>query len=244
MRLQEEYNRVNTITPYGGITYTKDGPQPMSFDDWQAQNPSSGTQPSGYSRQGWVNNGGSSKNANPRAGYDKYAAGFGGGKTTANFNYSPELQSLFDRQFDPNAYDQYKTDYMGDYNELLQPGRDRQMDRFEQRAFDRGMPEGGDIYGDLYRTTLGDPWARQDTMAAQNAQQMADQARLQDYNRLMSAMGGSQINAPNIDVMGAQNMALNADFANQANQSSIWDTLPTLAGAYMVGAPDSSWLWS
>jgi len=242
MRQMEEYNRVNTTTPFGSIKYTKDGPQPMSFGDWQTQNPSPAT--SSFNNQFTQNSAGvSPNNYNARDEYDSYVSGLGQGRTTAGFEFSPELQSMFDKQFDPNAYDIYKNDYMGNYTDLMAPLRDDQLDRFQQGMFNRGQPEGGELYGDVYRDTIGDPNARQDLMAATQAQQASDVARLQDYNRLMAAMGGSQLPIPNIDVMGAQNLSMNADFQNQANESSIWDTMPTLASAYMIGAPSDSWLW-
>jgi hypothetical protein len=261
LQASADFNRINTSSPFGQIKYTKEGPTPMTYDDWLAENPGPFHPGQGQYYGGPAKGGGifdsssnpgntmsdpnwqpGSSNYDPRAEYDKYASGFTS-KDRADFSYSPELQGIFDKQFDPNAYDKYKDDYMQNYNALLEPGRDNQMDRFQQSMIDRGTPEGGPIYGDIYRETIGDPWARQDLMAATNAQQMSDKARLDDFNRLMAAMSGSQINVPPVDVMSAANLAGNINMQNAANQSSIWDTLPTLAGAYMLGAPDNSWFW-
>jgi len=160
------------------------------------------------------------------------------GKWKAKQKFTPELQSLFTRQFDPNAYDNYSTDYMDRYGELLAPIREQQMDQFQQGMFNRGMPEGGDIYGDIYRTTVGDPNSRQDLMAAQSAQQMADQARMNDFNRLMAAMGGSSVPVPNVDVNQSANLAMNADITNannsQAANSSLWNTAGMLGAGYFM----------
>ena len=248
IRLQEEYNQVNTSTPYGGITYTKDGPKPMGYDEWFAQNPG----PRGGGGNSFQNSflspqaQQSHNNYDPGKAYGNYVSDFEANSpqtTTANFNYSPELQGIFDKQFDPNAYDNYKDDYMGNYYDLMEPGRTRQMDQFQQSMFDRGAPEGGDIYGDIYRTTVGDPNSRQDVMAAGQAQQMSDVARLQDYNRLMAAMGGSQLPIPGIDIMAPYNMQLNADMGNasndQAQESSMWNT-GALLGAAAIMAPAAS----
>lgn len=160
------------------------------------------------------------------------------GRWKANQEFGPEINSLFKKQFKPGAYDEYSTDYMDQYNELLAPGREKQMDQFQQSMFNRGMPEGGDLYGDLYRTTVGDPNARQDLMAAQSAAQFGDQAKMNDFNRLMAAMGGSAVPVPNVDANQAANLSMNANIANQNSQnqanSSIWNTAGMLgAGAFM-----------
>ena len=128
---------------------------------------------------------------------------------------------------------------MDRYNELLQPDRDYSLDRFQQGMSDRGLPEGSDVYGDLYRQTVTDPNSRQDTMAAGYAADTAEAARLQDYNRLATAMGLSTVNVPQIDTMSAANMALNTNVANAQNSqqggSDLWNALGMMGGGYLQG---------
>ena len=242
---QAQANRINTNTPFGSISYNTVYDTPLGFDDWMATNPDIPTKPGGR----WI---GGSRGPNssgywsdpipqPQDAYQNYVDNFdrGVGTTTASFEFSPEGQSLFDKQFDPNAYDNYSQDYMDRYSQLIEPDRKYLMDRFEQNMFDRGQPVGGEEYGDKYRQTIGDPFARQDVMAAQQAAATADMARLQDYNRLASALGLSTINAPHVDVMGPANMALNANMQNAqlANQqsSNIWNALAALGGGMAMG---------
>ena len=244
-----DINRVNQVTPFGSTTWGTSGESPLGFDEWSAQNsslfapssPQSSGPWTGFSNRGERGNDYSLTSRNtpdPRDLYNEYTAGFEG-KPEVTQQFSPEIQGIFDKQFDPNAYDQYSDDFMSRYSELAQPDRDYAQNRFEQNMFDRGQPVGGAEYGDKYRQTIGDPQARQDIMAQGQAVQAGEQARLQDFNRLMAAMGGSQVQFPQIDTMGAANMAMNANVQNAqlANQqsSNIWNTGAQLGSAYLFG---------
>ncbi len=251
-------NRVDQKTPYGSVKYNTTYNNPLDYDAWYGQQDQSQFNPvpvdQGYvpshkrgqfpGQEGYGNQ--ATTPADPVSMYDSYVQNFdrGVGETTAEHTFSPEVQSLFDRQFDPSSYQNYSDDYMSRYNELLAPGRERQQDRFEQNMFDRGQPVGGEEYGDKYRQTIGDPNARQDTMAAGQAANAADAARLQDYNRLATAMGLSQVNVPQIDTMGAANMAMNANMANAQNSqqgsSDLWNALGMVGGGYMMGPGGAS----
>ena len=245
---QIKANRIDQVTPFGSITYkTKGAKDPLSFNKWRKKNPaamvSNPTPTTSGSDKGLF--GTPAPNMDSRAAYDDYLANFdSGGKQVAKFKFSPEIKGLFKKQFQEDAYADYEQDFMDRYAALNDPYREQQQERFAQSMFTRGIPEGSDVYGDYYRP-LGDEFSRADLMAAQQAMGYADQRLLNDYNRLMMAMGGSAIPVPNVDTMGPANMALNTNIANaQADAAgSLWNVLPSLAGAYMVGAPDDSWLW-
>lgn len=252
IQAQIDANRIDKVTPFGSLTYKTVGAQdPLSFDQWQTQNPTAPPPdiPSWIKgtpkEQEWLNNNQTRLQYNPQNAYQDYLNAFDpGGEQVAEFNFSPELRTLFDQQFNPDAYNQYEQDYMDRYYDLTNPYRQDQIDQFQQSMFDRGIPQGSEVYDDYYRP-IGDQFSRADLMAAQAATGVADQRLMQDYNRLMTAMGGSALPVPNVDVMGPANMALNTNIAQaQADAAgSIWNTLPGLAGAYMMGAPDSSWIW-
>ena len=258
LEAQQQLNQVDQVTPYGSVKYNTTYNEPQSYDDWfGAQSPSifkqniqpipnwdSSTEP-GTDRgdhAGSVRQPRNQRNyKSPQALYNDYVANFdkGLGETTATHTFSPEIQGLFDKQFDPNAYQNYSDDYMSRYSELMQPDRDYRTNRFEQNMFDRGQPVGGAEYGDKYRQTIGDPNARQDTMAAGQAANAADAARLQDYNRMASAFGMSQLPVPGVDVMGPANMFMNANQINAQNEnqssSNLWNALGALGGGYAMG---------
>jgi len=251
-----QINRVDQDTPYGSVKYNTTYNEPQSFDIWSGQNPTSGA-PMGFDewkskqvdRRG-RSNGRDSRlwydsyvddNPGPQGAYNDYVQNFdrGVGETTATHTFSPEVQSLWEKQWTPDSYQNYSDDYMSRYSELMQPDRDYRADRFEQNMFDRGQPVGGEEYGAKYRQTIGDPNARQDVMAAGQAANAADVARLQDYNRLATAMGLSQVNVPQVDTMGAANMAMNANIANAQNSqqgsSDLWNAIGTAGGGYLQG---------
>jgi len=234
-------NRLDQTTPWGGINYSYEN-TPQSYDSWSAANPTQKTS------KEWVQNHpdrmgrwetSQQSTAGTQAGYDDYLDNFDRGQQSVESYLSPELQSMFDKQFDPGAYDNYSNDYMSRYNELIKPGRDTQYDQFEQSMFNRGMPEGGELWGDRYREQVGDPNSRQDTMAAGMAAGSAENARMQDFNRLMSATGSTGVQYPMADVMGPANMALNANMQNVQSQnqgsSNLWNTVAGLGGAYVTG---------
>ena len=250
-----QVNRVDQDTPYGSVKYNTTYNQPQGYDEWYGKQdqsifniPSStdgywkdtgfGDRMGDGSSQTWVSSG-STASSNPSAMYDDYVSNFdrGVGETTATHTFKPEVQALWDKQWTPDSYQNYSDDYMSRYSELTQPDRDYATERFEQNMFDRGQPVGGEEYGDKYRQTIGDPWGRQDIMAAGHAANAADAARLQDYNRLATAMGLSQVNVPQIDTMGAANMAMNANIANAQNSqqggSDLWNAIGMLGGGYL-----------
>jgi len=260
-------NRVDQNTPYGSVKYNTTYNEPLGYDDWYAgqdqsifttpQSTSGGydpNHPSGIGKAQWMQNGygatryggNQGQAADPQSMYNDYVSNFdrGVGHTTAEHTFSPEVQSLWDKQWTPDSYQNYSDDYMDRYSELMQPDRDYAYDRFEQNMFDRGQPVGGEEYGAKYRQTIGDPNARADTMAAGQAANAADMARLQDYNRLATAMGLSTLPVPQIDTMGAANMAMNADITNAQNaqqgNSSLWNALGMMGGGYLMGPGGAS----
>jgi len=238
---QSFWNRINQETPFGGTKYTT--PDALSFEDWKTQNPMEGFY-SGYDNPlantySSQSTGGTGRTWNApdyAGGYADYKAGL---PQQVESYFSPELQGIFDKQFDPNAYDMYSDDYMGRYNELIAPGRERQLDRFQQSMFDRGMPEGGDIYGDIYRETIGDPNARQDVMAADAGQRFAEQANLTDFNKLMAAMGQNTIQYPQVDTMGPAGMEFQSDIYSLNNKredyAKFWEELSNGIQSYFTG---------
>jgi len=268
LQAQQQLNQVDQNTPWGSIDYTTTYNEPLSYDAWFADQPSSNwdigettriANPDFVSTTDALRGGPSrwieqtAPTNDPRLAYDNYVQNFdkGLGDTSVDYTFNDEMRSLWDKQFDPNSYDNYSSEYMDRYNTLLQPYREDQTDRFQQNMYDRGLPEGGEVYGDLYRTTVGDPNARADTMAAQNAAAAADAARTQDYNKLAGAMGGQLMPVPGVDVMGPANMFMNANAMNAQNSqqgsSDFWNALGLLGGGYLstmnpAAAPTKS-LW-
>lgn len=264
LEAQQQLNQVDQVTPWGSVKYDTVYNEPLGYDAWYSQqNPSIFSEgvyrdkPAGHSGGGdrhmgngwdfsqpnnqWQGVSYERNPSNPQNMYDDYLANFdkGLGETTATHTFSDEVQGLWDKQWEPDSYQNYSDDYMDRYSELMQPDRDYRADRFQQNMFDRGLPEGSDVYGDLYRQTVGDPNARQDTMAAQQAANAADAARLQDYNRLASAFGMAQLPVPGVDVMGPANMFMNASQINaqNANQgaSDFWNAAGLLGGGIFGG---------
>jgi len=241
MQAQADINRPNQVTPFGSYSWNKvGGKSPLSESEWNAQNPAV------QQGQSTLNSifGNNSRRETPqvapsRGSYQDYLSSFDpGGKNEVRFDFSPEMQSLFDKQFSPDAYQGYADDYMSRYNQLLDPYRQQETDRFQQSMVNRGIPEGSDVYGDYYRP-IGDQRSRADLMAAQAAQGTADNRVMQDYNRLITAMGGSAIPFQPVDVMGPANMSLNAQMSNVAGQnqasSNLWNSVAGLGGAMALG---------
>ncbi len=154
---------------------------------------------------------------------------------------TPELQSLFDKQFNPSAYDQYGDDYMANVKGYLDPIYAQQAEDLEQVMANRGQPVGGEEYTDRHRMMMdaqNQGWQN----AAFGAKEAGETARLNDYNRLLSAMGKSSVGVPQVDVLGAANLGMNQrniDYQRDQNDSdNIWNTLATLGGAYINTKPD------
>ncbi len=175
---------------------------------------------------------------------------------------SPELQNLFNKQFDPNAYNQYGDDYMASAERHLAPMYDRQSEDFEQMMANRGQPVGGEEYNERYGLMM-DAQNRGWQDAAFSATQAGDNARMQDYNRLMSAMNHNSVPVPEVNVLGAENLGLNrenlyerikqleldraerersrSDARSQQDSDNMWNTLTDLGGAYISTKPE--WLY-
>lgn len=257
IRQSTELNRLNQSTPFGQTQYVKGGDDPLSFEDWSAQTP---TRPD-YDQ--WVNDTyGPDGNQFAPAAYDnmfkhvpapsqedynKYVQEFNATRpVTVEQSFSPEIQGLFSQQFDENAYQQYADDYMSEARRLLDPVWDRNQERFQQTMANRGQPVGGELYDDEYKNLM-EAMDSSYKGAAFQGTQLSDQKRLQDFNRLMAAFGGSQVAYPQVDSMGAANMAMNANVANaqnQANQSSsIWNAIPGLAAAYFTAGSGTPGVW-
>jgi len=250
VQAQANINRLDQTTPFGSYTFNK--PNPLSFDEWKQKNPmqptiQDGSPPDNFYRNrgklssqggGYMGSGGITTQPDYQSGYNDYLSGFDDSATSVGFEFSPELQSLFDKQFSGDAYQGYADDYMSRYNQLLDPYRQQETDRFQQSMVNRGIPEGSDVYGDYYRP-IGDQRSRADLMAAQAAQGTADNRVMQDYNRLITAMGGSAIPYQPVDVMGPANMSLNAQMSNIASQnqasSNLWNSVAGLGGAMALG---------
>ncbi len=188
-------NRPDQSSPFGGTRWVQN--EPMSQLDW--------IDSLGYDRtkKGW---------ARGEHLDDRYQQYLKHNKSQETY-YSPELQSVFDKVFTPDAYDNYATEYMGNYNELIDPYRQRETDRFQQSMFDRGLPEGSEVYGDAWRP-IGDQRSRSDLMAGQTAMGIADNRRTTDFNQLMAAMGQNTLPIPQIDVMGPANLEMNRNMFN------------------------------
>jgi len=242
-----DQNRVDQVTPFGSMTWSNNADPVQSWDDWSAANPltrgPSITRAIGdgneRTQRGRITGG-------TRADYDKYASNYNTNNSDwqANINLSDDMQGIWDRVFSEGSYDNYADDYMGEYNRLTEGVYDRQDDRFQQSMFDRGLPEGGDLYGDLFSQHT----KRQDDAtqgAAFGARQAGDAAQARDYNRLASAMGLSQINVPQSDPNAAANMAMNANTQamqqHQNSQNGIWNTVAGLGGAYMMSGMPMPW---
>jgi len=117
---------------------------------------------------------------------------------------------------------------------------DADMDR---SRFDLAQALSGADY-DLRRAAFGNQQVNEGFGRAITSMDLADRRKAMDFNSLMAALGGSQIAVPQVGVAPYANMNMNAQIANAQNQSSsIFDVLPGIAGAYMMGAPDNSWLW-
>ena len=247
-----DINRLNQYTPLGQTEYiTPEGPSAMSWEDWSAENPG----PETRRIQDYYDDGGLGwvykeleTGAGPsRDDYDSYVSQF----EKDNFrqpeirqSFSPEIQGMFDKQFDPNSYQNYADDYMGNARRLLDPVYDRQIERFQQTMANRGQPVGGELYDDTYKNLMDAQNSGYESAAFQGTQ-LADQKRTQDYNKLMAALGGSQVAYPQVDTMGAANMAMNANVANANNQannsSSFWNTVPALGlTAYQMMNPQTA----
>ena len=260
---QLDYNQPTQTTPFGGVNYGWTN-NPLSETDWLSQNPditTNITAPStfnqsiydslepGDARQYLIRNpreGRVTTNTGKDGTYQSYLEGFDKGPRTAEAYLSPELQSIFTKQFSPDAYSEYGDDYMNNAKRYLDPVYDRQRETFEQTMANRGQPVGGELYDDTFGNLM-DAQNKGWENAAFGANQAGENARLQDYNRLMTAMGLSTVDTPKIDVIGPANTALNLNAQNAQNQAnssnSIWNTAANLGGAYLMGAPDSSWLW-
>lgn len=247
-----DINRLDQSTPFGGTRYVQpEAPQAMGYNDWLGQNPvqpqtgfDDGTgnrRDSGYSlsedraRQKQAASSG-------RSGYDSYLQDFNAnnpaGQPTVESYLSPELQSIFNKQFSTDAYNQYGDDYMANAERYLNPIYDKQSENLEQTMANRGQPVGGELYDDTYGNLM-DAQNKGWENAAFGATQAGDQARLQDFNRLMAAMGQNTIPVPQIDTMGPANMAMNANMANvnsaNQNSSNIWNTGANLGAAWLMG---------
>lgn len=229
---QAKANRLNKSTPFGKLVYKNAGEKPMTFKQWSKRNPQ--TEDQVMNQRGEYT---TSIKRDMRGEYDKYLKNNPREKT-AKFKFSPEVKGLFERQFEGDSYDNYADEYVNRFNELQQPQRDYNQDRFEQSMANRGIPEGSDVYGDVFRTTIGDPVAREDLMATQMAQGIGDNRKMQDWQRLMQAMGSTGFGVPGVDVMGAGNMAANANFHNAnlsaQRQSDMFNTMAQMGAAAMM----------
>ena len=248
VRMMMDLNQTDTVSPFGSYTYTPKGPDAQTWDEWSAENQPSGSEgrwirtfndPGAPLGEGngdqWIEG---TMTGGTRSDYNDYVTDFDQGRgSTRTFEFSPEGQSMFNKVFDPNSYDNYKNEYMDNYNQLIAPNRIDQQDQFQQGMFNRGLPDTSDVYGDVYRNTVGDPNSRQDLLAASNAQGMATNARNSDFDKLMSSMTGTNFNTTPVDVMGPANMAMNNNMMNQQNnqnnRDNIWNTGTQLGAAYV-----------
>lgn len=252
-----DINRPDQVTPFGGTSTTWEN-TPLDFDVWSNQNttttkgppirPYLGPDDAGMSRGEWdalYNTGGGETIPGTQAGYDDYLSNFDRGKATVETGFSPELQGLFSQQFDPDNYQKYSDDYMSNARRQLEPVFDRQLETFQQTMANRGQPVGGELYDDTY-SNLMDSQNKGWENAAFTATQAGENARMQDFNRLMVAMGQNTIPVPQIDTMGPANMALNTSMLNTQNQnqntSNLWNAATGLGSAYLMAKPQKS-IW-
>lgn len=241
---QADVNRPDSKSPFGGTTTTWENTAD-DFDTWSAANPTETKTRAGYYKneggvtgeQVWVppeTTGG----PGTEEGYQTYLDNFDRGQATTTTNYSPELENLFNKQFEEGAYEHYGDSYMENITGRLNPIYDRQNERMQQEMANRGQPVGGEEYDDQFGNLMqaqNDGWAN----AAYTAGQLGDQARLQDFNRLMSAMGQNTINVNPVDTMGPLNMAMNTSAMNQQrrnqNSSNVTNALTGLGTSYVTG---------
>lgn len=243
---QADINRLNQVTPFGGTRYNQpEQPAPGTPTytkplDMYAWGEGQGIQSDEMSKMG------------TRSDYNDYKDNFTpeminatggppdpyGAQPEVEQYLSPEIQTIWDKQFSPDAYQSYSDDYMSESKRLLDPVYEQQGDDFRQRMANRGQPVGGEGYNDEY-TAMMDAQNRGWESAAFGAKNAGEKAMNTDFNKLMAAMGGSQVSFPQADVMGPANMALNANMANTAANnnasSNMWNTAAGLGSAYLMG---------
>ena len=167
------------------------------------------------------------------------------GNRLAEKYLSPELQSLFTKQFEPGGYDSYGDDYMADARRRLDPIYERQGESFRQRMANRGQPVGGELYDDTYGNLM-EAQNRGWESAAFGAKGASERARLQDWNRLASAMGLSTVQAPQ-DALNTEQfknmMNINKQNISAQEDSDMWNTITGLGSAWITGhdSEDDEW---
>lgn len=253
---QADVNRLNQSTPFGGTQYvyptaqdSQGGTIPATGDAVystpQAQGDWLFSQGIDYSGQ----EGGAQMESDA---YNDYLSGFTpellsgtagvdpysqSAQPTVQQYLSPEMQTIWDKQFQPDAYQSYADEYMAESQRLLDPIYSQQTERMQQEMANRGQPVGGELYTDTY-ADLMDAQNRGWDQAAFGAQQASTQAQQADWNRLMSAMGGTQVQFPGTDVMSPANMAMNTNMADaqaqQQQSSNMWNTAAALGSAWLM----------
>lgn len=143
---------------------------------------------------------------------------------------SPELQALFDKQFGPNAFDSFRDEHFAEAKRLLDPVFAKQEESLRSALANRGQPIGGELANEelgLFNKRRADAF----TGAAFQASNAAQNAQLNDFNRLITSMGGTALPVPQTNVAGLASLTQQPNGGN-----SLLNALVPL-GAASIGAP-------
>ena len=173
-----------------------------------------------------------------RHGVDNVFGSSGWEDGNAYQNLSPALQNLFSQQFDPSAYQGYAQNYYDNQSGIMADSFANQEERLRSRMANRGLPVGGEAFDDEMGNFMTGERNAYANLASQ-ADQMANQRMMQDYQRLMGAMGQIPVSGSQIDVMGPQQLQHQSQVAQvQADNQAIgnlWNLAGTVGAGYMMG---------
>jgi len=159
------------------------------------------------------------------------------GVWTANREFSPELQGLYNQQVemmqgDPNAYNEDIANAMyGRQKTMLDPLFEQQSRSLDQKLADQGLPIGSEAYAneqDRQARMQNEAYTGAQQQAVLSGSQFGQQQRQNEFNQMAALLGGQQVGATApIDVTGpfasqyqGQVNAVNAANANAAQRNS------------------------
>ncbi len=229
---QADANRYDSYTPFGNTTWTQEGDrwrQDYNFSP-EAQNlfdRSISMLDRDYSGGG--------------SGFDGQGGGYGGGAngdTTFNVGSSTNPQDPQNPNYG-SIYDNYGNAVNERSSYLVNRGFDKPLEQFQSEMANRGIPEGSEAYGDLYRTRIGDPMSQALDSSAFKSIAAGEGMRVQDYNMMSNLWGRGQV-APAIpiDVQGPYNSyqsGLNNNYAQQMQRQNAGYAAAGKVGASAVG---------
>jgi len=170
------------------------------------------------------------------------------GVWTANREFSPELQGLYDQQVqmmqgDPNAYNEDIANAMyARQKTMLDPLFEQQNRSLDQKLADQGLPIGSEAYGgekDRAQRMQNEAYTGAQQQAVLSGSQFGQQQRQNEFNQMAALLGGQQVGATApIDVTGpfqnqyqGQVNSINAANQNAANtNASAASNAASLAG--------------